>query len=99
MPRRSPRPVILGSMPFPRLPEARRAAPPAIIALAATLLVVGFGVSGAKQRSLISQASSWRGLVGGAHPKVDVGQRELVVLRAPSMAQRVATNGGVATQA
>ena len=78
---------------------ARRAAPPAIIALAATLLVVGFGVSGAKQRSLVSQASSWRGLVGGAHPKVDVGQRELVVLRAPSMAQRVATNGGVATQA
>ena len=86
-------------MPFPRLPEARRAAPPAIIALAATLLVVGFGVSGAKQRSLVSEASSWRGLVGGAHPKVDVGQRELVVLRAPSMAQRVATNGGVATQA
>jgi Subtilase family len=85
-------------MPFPRLPESRRAAPPAIIALAATLLVVGFGVSGAKQRSLVSQASSWRGLVGGARPKVAIGQRQLVVLRAPSMAQRVATNGGVATQ-
>jgi hypothetical protein len=78
---------------------ARRAAPPAIIALAATLLVVGFGVSDVKQRSLVSQASSWRGLVGGARPRVDVGQRELVVLRAPSMAQRVATNGGLATQA
>ena len=78
---------------------ARRAAPPAIIVLAATVLVVGFGVSGAKQRSLVSQASSWRGLVGGAHPKVAVGQRALVILREPSMAQRVATNGGVATQA
>jgi len=78
---------------------ARRAAPPAIIALAATLLVVGFGVSDAKQRSLVSAASSWRGLVGGDRPKVAVSQRQLVVLRAPSMAQRVATNGGVATQA
>ena len=85
-------------MPFPRLPESRRLAPAAIIALAASLLVVGFGVSSAKQRSLVSKASSWRGLVGGAHPKVAVGQRQLVVLRTPSLAQRVAANGGVATQ-
>jgi minor extracellular serine protease Vpr len=80
-----------------RLPEARRAAPPAIIALAATLLVVGFGVSGAKQRSLVSEASGWRGLVGGARPTVEVGQRMLVVLNAPSLAQRVAGNGGLAS--
>ena len=81
-----------------RLSELRRAAPPAIIALAATVLVVGFGVSGTEQRSLSSQASSWRGLVGGAHPSVNVRQRVLVVLRSPSMAQRVALNGGVASQ-
>ena len=62
------------------------------------MLVVGFGVSSAKQRSVVSKASSWRGLVGGAHPKVAVGQRQLVVLKAPSLAQRVAANGGVATQ-
>src|SRR6266542_7130520 len=86
-------------MPMPRLPEARRAAPPAIIALAATLLVVGFGVSGARERSLVSEASSWRGLVGGARPSVSVGQRRLVVLNAPSMAQRVAEHGGTASQA
>lgn len=61
------------------------------------LLVVGFGVSGAKQRSLVSAASSWRGLVGGAHPTVEVGQRTLVVLKAPSLAQRVAENGGLAS--
>jgi len=81
-----------------RLSELRRAAPPAIIALAATVLVVGFGVSGTEQRSLSSQASSWRGLVGGAHPSVNVRQRVLVVLRSPSMAQRVAQNGGLASQ-
>jgi hypothetical protein len=74
-------------------------APPAIIALAAMLLAVGFGVSGAKQRSVGSEASSWRGLVGGARPTVEVGQRVLVVLNAPSLSQRVAANGGVATQA
>ena len=63
------------------------------------LLVVGFGVSRAKQRSLVSEASSWRGLVGGARPSVEVGQRKLVVLKAPSLAQRVAANGGFASDA
>lgn len=70
----------------------------AILALAAAALAVGFGVSSATQRSLGSEASSWRGLVGGGRPSVSVGQRVLVVLRSPSMAQRVATNGGVASQ-
>jgi Subtilase family len=82
-----------------RFPEARRVVPAAIIALAAMLLVVGFGVSRAKQRSLVSEASSWRGLVGGARPSVEVGQRKLVVLKAPSLAQRVAANGGFASDA
>lgn len=70
----------------------------AILALAVTGLVVGFGVSDQKQRSLSSEASSWRGLVGGGHPAVSVGQRVLVVLRSPSMAERVALNGGVASE-
>ncbi len=83
---------------MPRLSDVRRVAPAAIIVLAATLLVVGFGVSGASERSLSSQASSWRGLVGGARPAVTVGQRMLVVLKAPSLAARVAANGGLATQ-
>ena len=85
-------------MPTPRLSEIRRVAPAAIIVLAATLLVVGFGVSGASERSLTSQAAAWRGLVGGARPRVDVGQRMLVVLKAPSLATRVAQHGGLATQ-
>jgi hypothetical protein len=71
---------------------------PLILAFAGALLVVGFGAGSAKQLSLVSEASSWRGLVGGGHPAVDVGQRVLVVLRTPSLAQRVAQNGGVASQ-
>src|SRR6185503_6233694 len=81
-------------MPMRRLSEAALA----ILALAAVGLAVGFGVGAAKERSLGSEASSWRGLVGGGHADVDVGQRELVVLRSPSMAQRVAMNGGVASE-
>ena len=73
-------------MPTPRRSEARKLGPAAIIVLAATLLVVGFGVSSERQRSLTSRASSWRGLVGGPRPTVTVGQRALVVLKAPSLA-------------
>src|SRR5690349_12345558 len=81
-------------MPMRRLSEAALA----ILALAAVGLAVGFGVGAAKERALGSEASSWRGRVGGAHPSVSVGQRVLVVLRSPSMAERVAMNGGVASQ-
>src|SRR5438045_3906860 len=82
----------------PRPSEVRRAVPAGIIVLATMLLVAGFGVGGADERSLVSQASGWRGLVGGPRPSVDVGQREIVVLKTPSLAQRVAANGGLATQ-
>src|SRR4051794_28857509 len=90
--------VILLSMPTPRASEVKKIAPAAIIVVAATLLVVGFGVSNTRERSLDSEASSWRGLVGGPRPAVTVGQRQIVVLKAPSLAQRVAQNGGFATQ-
>jgi subtilisin family serine protease len=82
----------------PRLSEPKRIAPAALVVLATSLLVVGFGMTGRHGRSLTSQASSWRGLVGGARPSVEVGQRMLVVLKAPSLAQRVASHGGFATQ-
>src|SRR5436190_15077840 len=82
----------------PRRSEARKLGRAAIIVLAATLLVVGFGVSSERERSLTSRASSWRGLVGAPRSRVTVGQRVLVVLKAASLAQRVAANGGLATQ-
>jgi subtilisin family serine protease len=41
---------------------------------------------------------SWRGLVGdGPRAAVNVGQRMIVVLKAPSLADRVAAHGGVAS--
>jgi subtilisin family serine protease len=63
------------------------------------LTVAGLGVSGSRESSPVSQAPSWRGLVGGAKPTVSVGQRTLVVLNTPSLAQRLAANGGLATEA
>src|SRR5215471_4278175 len=37
-----------------------------------------------------SEATTWRGLVGEAHPQVTIGQRRIVVLRTPSIAQHLA---------
>jgi hypothetical protein len=81
----------------PRASEAIRTAG-ALVLVAAVLLAVGFGTGGAREQPLSSRASSWRGLVGGPRPSVTVGQRMLVVLKAPSLAQRVAENGGFASQ-
>ena len=83
-------------MPRPRDP--RRAVLPAVVALAATSLAVGFGVGKSHERSVGSEASAWRGLVGGARPSVAVGQRMLVVLKKPSLAQQVFLHGGLATE-
>jgi subtilisin family serine protease len=69
-----------------------------VAALAVTLLAVGFGVSESHERTVGSEASSWRGLVGGARPRVTVGQRMLVVLKKPSLAQQVFQHGGLATE-
>jgi hypothetical protein len=46
-----------------------------------------------------SGAAAWRGLAGERGPQVSVGQRMIVVLKAPSLAQRVARAGGLATDA
>src|SRR6186997_336288 len=81
-------------MPTRRLSEAALV----VLGLGVAALALGFGAGDTNARSIVSEASSWRGLVGGGHPAVSVGQRVLVVLRAPSMAQRVAMNGGLATQ-
>src|SRR5205823_8241712 len=42
------------------------------------------------------RAESWQGLVGGRRYQVALGQRMIVVMRAPSLAQRVQQAGGVA---
>jgi hypothetical protein len=44
-------------------------------------------------------ASAWRGLVGAPRHEVALGQRVIVLLKAPSLADRVRRAGGLATQA
>src|SRR5205807_8083309 len=40
---------------------------------------------------------SWQGLAGAQRPRVAVGQRVIVLLKAPALADRVGTAGGLAT--
>jgi subtilisin family serine protease len=63
------------------------------VAVTVVLIVVGGGSSRATTASATPVASSWRGLVG-SRPRVAIGQRVIVVLRTPSLAQRVAAAGG-----
>jgi subtilisin family serine protease len=70
------------------------------LALAATLLSIaaaGAGGAGHEQEDLA--ASAWRGLVGSPREQVAVGQRVIVVLNSPSLADQVAAAGGQATEA
>src|SRR2546430_242494 len=68
-----------------------------IVALGTLAFVLGAGGTESTQPTLSSTAAAWRGLAGSARPQVDVGQRQIVVLKAPSLAQRVARAGGHAT--
>ena len=69
-----------------------------ILALAVTVVSVAAATEGNASRPL-AQRVSWSGLVGGPRPEVPVGQRMIVVLRTPSLADRVAAAGGLASEA
>jgi hypothetical protein len=73
----------------------------ALAALVTTAAVYSAGRGGTSRLAVarIAAASSWRGLVGGPHPQVAIGQRVLVVLNTPSLADRVAKAGGFASDA
>src|SRR5438093_10512309 len=62
---------------------------PALVAIAAAAVFA----AGHDERRIpaYSEATTWRGLVGEAHPQVTIGQRRIVVLRTPSVAQRLAS--------
>jgi subtilisin family serine protease len=70
----------------------------AIVALAAAVISVAAATGGHSDAGR-AEPVSWRGLVGGPHPEVPVGQRMIVVLRTPSLASRVASAGGRASEA
>src|SRR5689334_2353122 len=71
------------------------------------LLVVGAIVAGAvlasggsasKPRTAAVPTESWQGLVGSPRGDVALGQRMIVVMRAPSLALQVQRAGGTATE-
>jgi hypothetical protein len=75
--------------------EARYAAVFAVLAVAATAaILVSRGQSA--ERPFVSSTSpqSWRAILG-ARPAIDVGPRVIVVLKTPSLGQRVAAEGGL----
>ena len=70
----------------------------ALLPLSAALLTVAAGAGGASHEGDQASASAWRGLVGTPRQQVAVGQRVIVVLNSPSLADRVAAAGGTATE-
>ncbi|HET8528124.1 MAG TPA: S8 family serine peptidase [Gaiellaceae bacterium] len=80
-----------------RRAEPRHALVLALVAAAATAVLLATGGKSAGQAPApLSDAAAWRGLVG-SRPRVALGQRVIVVLRTPSLAQRVAAAGGIAS--
>ena len=68
----------------------------ALPALAAAAVLVA--ASGGKGAKAPTSGASWIGLAGSPRPRVALGQRMIVVLRSPSLADRVARAGGLATE-
>src|SRR5919206_4425532 len=61
---------------------------PALVAIAAAAIVTV--QHSHRHIRTYTEATTWRGLVGEAHPQVALGDRRIVVLRTPSLAQRLA---------
>jgi subtilisin family serine protease len=75
--------------------EPRLALLLALVAAAATaVLLLTEGRSAGQSSPPPTSASGWRGLVG-SRPRVSIGQRVIIVLKTPSLAQRVARAGGI----
>src|SRR5438876_760254 len=70
------------------------------VAAAAVLVTAGGSGSGAALTSAAELSpAGWAGLAGETRPRVSVGQRVLVVLRAASLADRVLAGGGIVSEA
>jgi Subtilase family len=68
----------------------------AALAVAVTGILIAAG--GRSSRAISTQEdASWQGLAGAQRPRVAVGQRVIVVLKTPSVADRVGNAGGLAT--
>jgi len=77
--------------------ESRHAVLLALLTASATAALLATGGRSAGQApALLPDAAAWRGLVE-SRPRVALGERVIVVLRTPSLAQRVAAAGGEAS--
>jgi subtilisin family serine protease len=68
----------------------------AALAVVATAVLIAAGGDGSKQVAQLGEPS-WQGLAGAQRPRVAVGQRMIVLLKAPALADRVGNAGGLAT--
>jgi subtilisin family serine protease len=76
--------------------EPFQALPLAAIAAAVTGILIAAGGHASELSPQVGPAS-WAGLAGSQRPRVAVGQRVIVLLKAPSLAERLAAAGGLAT--
>jgi subtilisin family serine protease len=83
-------------MPTRRPREPLYAVPLALLAAVTTLVLIAAGGRGAARPVQLGGAS-WKGLAGDQRPRVAVGQRMIVLLKAPALADRVGAIGGLAT--
>ena len=75
--------------------EPRNALVLAALAVAATAVLIAAG--GHSSGVTAEGETSWQGLAGAQRPRVAVGQRVIVLLKAPALADRVGNAGGLAT--
>src|ERR671923_2674394 len=95
MPRPSSSPSILLSMRMPRRPEALRSTMLAVVALVATVLALAGTVEGAGDSLARTAARAWGAVFADRPtPAPEQRQRVLVVLSAPSLADRMAAAEG-----
>lgn len=79
-------------------PETRNTGALALFAAVVTVLLIAVAGQETTRAAAPAPAVSWEGLVGvGPRQQVSVGQRMLVVLKAASLADRVAVAGGLAS--
>src|SRR5438105_4566538 len=69
----------------------------AALAVAVTGVLIAAGGRGRGGGASVQEDASWQGLAGAQRPRVAVGQRVIVVLKTPAVADRVGDAGGLAT--
>src|SRR3954466_2810957 len=68
-----------------------------LAALAVVVTAVLIAAGGGGRHASPAGVPSWQGLAGAQRPRVAVGQRAIVLLKAPALADRVGNAGGLAT--